>query len=87
MQREKSLLVANITEDIRNGNTEYLNDFLNAVISEGIREGVTDIFGEGVEIDDSEAVQTARRAKELLDKLQNTNRLQNLRSLKSRITT
>ena len=27
------------------------------------------IFGEGVEIDDSEAVQTARRAKELLDKL------------------
>ena len=69
MQREKSLLVANITEDIRNGNTEYLNDFLNAVISEGIREGVTDIFGEGVEIDDSEAVQTARRAKELLDKL------------------
>nr|WP_330410563.1 hypothetical protein [Coprococcus catus] len=87
MQREKSLLVANITEDIRNGNTEYLNDFLNAVISEGIREGVTDIFGEGVEIDDSEAVQTARRAKELLDKLQNTNRLQSLRSLKSRITT
>ena len=87
MQREKSLLVANITEDIRNGNTEYLNDFLNAVISEGIREGVTDIFGEGVEIDDSEAVQTARRGKELLDKLQNTNRLQSLRSLKSRITT
>ena len=87
MKREKSLLVANITEDIRNGNTEYLNDFLNAVISEGIREGVTDIFGEGVEIDDSEAVQTARRAKELLDKLQNTNRLQSLRSLKSRITT
>ena len=87
MQREKSLLVANITEDIRNGNTEYLNDFLNAVISEGIREGVTDIFGEGVEIDDSEAVQTARRVKELLDKLQNTNRLQSLRSLKSRITT
>ena len=41
--------VANITEDIRNGNTGYLNDFLNAVISEGIREGVTDICGEGVE--------------------------------------
>ena len=28
-----------------------------------------DIFGQGVEIDNSEAVQTARRAKELLDKL------------------
>ena len=50
-------------------NTGYLNDFLNAVISEGVREGITDIFGQGVEIDDSEAVQTARRAKELLDKL------------------
>lgn len=84
---DREAQVANITEDIRNGNTGYLNDFLNAVISEGIREGVTDIFGEGVEIDDSEAVQTARRAKELLDKLQNTNRLQSLRSLKSRITT
>ena len=50
-------------------NTGYLNDFLNAVISEGVREGITDIFGQGVEIDDSEAVQTARRAKELLDKV------------------
>ena len=50
-------------------NTGYLNDFLNAVISEGVREGITDIFGQGVEIDNSEAVQTARRAKELLDKL------------------
>ena len=61
--------VANITEDIRSGNTGYLNDFLNAVISEGVREGITDIFGQGVEIDDSEAVQTARKAKELLDRL------------------
>lgn len=66
---DREAQVANITEDIRNGNTGYLNDFLNAVISEGIREGVTDICGEGVEIDDSETVQTARRAKELLDKL------------------
>ena len=66
---DREAQVANITEDIRNGNIGYLNDFLNAVISEGVREGITDIFGEGVEIDDSEAVQTARRAKELLDKL------------------
>ena len=66
---DREAQVANITEDIRNGNTGYLNDFLNAVISEGVREGITDIFGQGVEIDDSEAVQTARRSKELLDKL------------------
>lgn len=66
---DREAQVVNITEDIRNGNTGYLNDFLNAVISEGVREGITDIFGQGVEIDDSEAVQTARRAKELLDKL------------------
>lgn len=66
---EREAQVANITEDIRNGNIGYLNDFLNSVISEGVREGITDIFGQGVEIDNSEAVQTARRAKELLDKL------------------
>lgn len=29
----------------------------------------TDIFGKGTELDDSEGVQTARKAKELLDKL------------------
>ena len=66
---DREAQVANITEDIRNGNIGYLNDFLNAVISEGVREGITDIFWQGVELDDSEAVQTARRAKELLDKL------------------
>ncbi len=43
---DREAQVANITEDIRNGNTWYLNDFLNAIISEGIREGVTDIFGQ-----------------------------------------
>ena len=38
------------------------------VIAELI-DKLPDIFGQGVEIDNSEAVQTARRAKELLDKL------------------
>lgn len=61
--------IANITEDIRNGNVEYLNDFLNAIISDSMREGITDIFGKGTELDDSEGVQTARKAKELLDRL------------------
>lgn len=67
---DREAQVANITEDIRSGNTGYLNDFLNAVISEGVREGITDIFGQRVEIDDSEVVQTARKAKELLDRLE-----------------
>ena len=66
---DREAQVANITEDIRNGNTGYLNEFLNAVISEGVRGGIADIFGQATEIDDSEAVQTARKAKELLDKL------------------
>ena len=66
---DREAQVANITEDIRNGNTEYLNDFLNAMISDSMREGITDLFGKGTELDDSEGVQTARRAKELLDKL------------------
>ena len=54
-------------EDIRIGNTGYLNDFLNAVIAEEVEEDIADIFGQGVELDDSEVVQTARRAIELLD--------------------
>ena len=66
---DRETQIANITEDIRNGNTGYLNDFLNALISDSIREGMTDIFGKGTELDDSEGVQTARKAKELLDKL------------------
>ncbi|RKI25909.1 DUF4316 domain-containing protein [bacterium 1xD8-6] len=66
---DREAQIANITEDIRNGNTGYLNDFLNALISDSIREGMADIFGKGTELDDSESVQTARKAKELLDKL------------------
>jgi len=66
---DREAQIANITEDIRNGNTGYLNDFLNALISESIREGMADIFGKGTEIDDSEGVQTARKAKELSDRL------------------
>lgn len=66
---DRDAQVANIAEDIRNGNTGYLNDFLHAIVAESVREGITDIFGQGTEIDNSEAVQTARKAKELLDKL------------------
>lgn len=66
---DRGAQVANITEDIRSGNTEYLNDFLNAIVSDSIREGIADIFGKGAELDDSEGVQTARKAKELLDRL------------------
>ncbi len=68
-KEDRDAQVENIAEDIRNGNTEYLNDFLNAIISDSIREGITDIFGKGAELDDSEGVQTARKAKELLDSL------------------
>lgn len=67
--KDREAQVANIAEDIRNENTEYLNDFLNAMISDSMREGITDLFGKGTELDDSEGVQTARKAKELLDKL------------------
>ena len=60
---DREAQIANITEDIRNGNIGYLNDFLNALISDSIREGMTDIFGKGTELDDREGVQTARKAK------------------------
>ena len=61
--------IVNIAEDIRAGNTEYLHNFLNALVSESIRMGITDVFSQGVELDNSKAVQTARKAQELLDKL------------------
>jgi len=66
---DRDAQVANIAEDIRNGNIGYLNDFLNALVSDSIREGITDIFGQGTALDDSEGVQIARKAKELLDRL------------------
>ena len=66
---DRDAQIGNIAEDIRNGNTEYLNDFLNAIISDSIREGITDVFGKGAGLDDSEGVQTARKAQELLDSL------------------
>lgn len=67
--KDRQAQVENIANDIRSGNTEYLQGFLNAAISEEVRLGITDIFGQGTEIGDSEAVQTARQAKELSDRL------------------
>ena len=66
---DREAQVVNIMEDIRSGDIGYLNDFLNAVIAEEVRDGITDIFGQGVEPNDSEAVQTAKKAQELLEKL------------------
>lgn len=66
---DRDAQIATITEDIRSGNTEYLHDFLNAIVSDGIREGIVDMFGKGMDTDNSEAIQTVRKAQELLDKL------------------
>lgn len=43
--KDREAQIANITGDIRNGNTGYLSDFLNAVISDSVRGGITDVFG------------------------------------------
>ena len=64
--------IALIDEDSFSG-LKYVFDITDnpkaiEVIAELI-DKLPDIFGQGVEIDNSEAVQTARRAKELLDKL------------------
>ena len=66
---DRDAQIATIAEDIRSGNTEYLHDFLNAIVSDGIREGIVDMFGMGMDTDNSEAIQTVRKAQELLDKL------------------
>ncbi len=46
--------VEKIADDIRNGNTEYLQDFLNTVILDGIKD-----------IDDSQVMHNVRTAQEL----------------------
>jgi len=66
---DRDAQIATIAEDIRSGNMEYLHDFLNAIVSDGIREGIVDMFGRGMDTDNSEAIQTVRKAQELLDKL------------------
>ena len=58
-----------IAEDIRSGNTDYLHNFLNAIISDSVKEGIVDMFGKGLDTDNSEAIQNVRKAQELLDKL------------------
>ncbi len=66
---DRDAQIATIAEDIRSGNTGYLHDFLNAIVSDSIREGIVDVFGQGLDTDNSEAIQTVRNAQELLDKL------------------
>ncbi len=66
---DRDAQIATIAEDIRSANAEYLHDFLNAIVSDGIREGIVDMFGKGMDTDNSEAIQTVRKAQELLDKL------------------
>ena len=66
---DRDVQIATIAEDIRSGNTEYLHDFLSAIVSDSIREGIIDVFGQGMDTDNSEAIQTVRKAQELLDKL------------------
>lgn len=46
-----------------------MHDFLNAIVSDSIREGIVDVFGQGMDTDNSEAIQTVRKAQELLEKL------------------
>ena len=66
---DREAQIATLTEDIRNRNTGYLQDFLNAIVSDGIREGIVDMFGNGMDTDNSDAIQTVRKAQELLEKL------------------
>lgn len=51
---DREMQVEKIADDIRSGNTEYLQDFLNTVILDGIED-----------IDDSEVMRNVRTAQEL----------------------
>lgn len=84
---DRDAQVANITEDIRNGNTGYLNDFFNAIVAESVREGIPDIFGQGMEIlITAKLYRSPERQRSCQISYQNINRLQRRRSLKKVIT-
>lgn len=55
---DREAQIATIAEDIRSGNMEYLQDFLNTIISDSIED-----------TNDSKVVQISRKAQELLEKL------------------
>lgn len=60
---------AGIAADIRSGNVGYIAKFLNAAISDNILKGITEVFGNGEDLDESDGMQNARKAKGLLDRL------------------
>lgn len=69
MVKDRAAQAERIASDIRSGNTGYINEFLKALVSDSLREGMTDMAGRGMEPDDSAGIQMMRRAKELLDQL------------------
>lgn len=69
MVEDREAQTACIAGDIRSGNTGYIAEFLNAAVSDHIRKGIMEVFGNGVELDESDGIKNARKAKELLDRL------------------
>ena len=72
--REQLLIYAQRPDATACASIELWNERMHCWVNKGAKgieliDELPDIFGQGVEIDNSEAVQTARRAKELLDKL------------------
>ena len=66
---DRDAQVLSIEDDIRNGNTEYLTDFLNAAIVDNVSESVVETVGEGKSLEESQSVQLIREAKLLLERL------------------
>lgn len=69
MVKDQAAQMEQIASDIRNGNTGYINEFLNALVSDSMREGMADMTGGGIGPDDSAGIQMMRKAQELLDRL------------------
>ncbi len=66
---DREAQVLSIADDIRNGNIEYLTDFLNAAIADNVSESVVETVGEGKTLEESQSVQLIREAKLLLERL------------------
>lgn len=69
MVKDREAQMERIALDIKNGDAGYINEFLNALVSDSVREGMADMAGRGIAPDESASIQTMRKAQELLDRL------------------
>ncbi len=67
--KDRRAQAESIGADIRNGDIEYIDKFLKALVSDSLREGIIDMFGKGIQSADSVREQMMCKAKEVQEQL------------------